>query len=51
MILFTLIARKKTVLAEYTPRAGNFTTLTRVILSKIADASSTPARMSYNYDE
>jgi hypothetical protein len=33
-ILYALVARKKTVLAEYTSSSGNFPTVTRVLLGK-----------------
>ena len=47
-IVYALVARGKTVLAEYTATSGNFPTVTRVLLGKI------PARdgkMSYVYDK
>lgn len=47
-ILYALVARKKTVLAEYTTTQGNFPTVTRVLLSKIPEHDS---RMSYVYDK
>ena len=47
-ILYALVARKKTVLAEYTTTNGNFPTVTRVLLSKIPEHDS---RMSYVYDK
>lgn len=47
-ILYSLIARNKTVLAEYTCTSGNFPTITRVLLGKIADED---AKMSYVYDQ
>lgn len=46
-ILYALVARKKAVLAEYTNMTGNFTTVTRVLLSKIPESDS---KMSYAYD-
>jgi vesicle-associated membrane protein 7 len=48
-ILYALIARGKTVLAEYTFTSGNFPTITRVLLGKIDN--STDTRMSYVYDQ
>ena len=42
-----LVARNKTVLAEYTARSGNFPTVTRVLLGKIGSEN---AKMSYIYD-
>ena len=47
-ILYALIARKKSVLAEFTSSSGNFPTVTRVLLSKIPDSDS---KMSYEYDK
>ena len=47
-IFYSLIARGKTVLAEYTDRSGNFPTVTRVLLSKISPEDQ---RMSYAYDQ
>ena len=47
-ILYALVARKKTVLAEYTTTNGNFPTVTRVLLAKIPEHDS---RMSYVYDK
>lgn len=47
-ILYSLVARKKAVLAEYTSSTGNFPTVTRVLLAKIPDQDS---RMSYVYDK
>lgn len=47
-IVYSLIARKKTVLAEYTSSTGNFPTVTRVLLAKIPETDS---RMSYVYDK
>ncbi len=46
-IFYAVTARRQTVLAEYTARSGNFPTVTRVLLAKIADGD---ARMSYVYD-
>ena len=48
-IFYALVARGKTVLAEFTARSGNFPTVTRVLLGKINEA--TDAKMSYMYDE
>lgn len=47
-IVYALIARKKTVLAEYTSSTGNFPTVTRVLLAKIPETDS---KMSYVYDK
>ena len=47
-IVYALIARKKSVLAEYTASSGNFPTVTRVLLSKIPEQDS---KMSYVYDK
>mmetsp|Transcript_20342 Transcript_20342/g.18481 ORF Transcript_20342/g.18481 Transcript_20342/m.18481 type:complete len:217 (-) Transcript_20342:5-655(-) len=47
-ILYCLISRKQTVLAEYTSTSGNFPTITRVLLGKIADVDG---KMSYIYDQ
>ena len=46
-ILYSLIARKKSVLAEHTSSTGNFPTVTRVLLAKIPEHDS---KMSYVYD-
>ena len=46
-IIYSLVARGPTVLAEFTTTSGNFTTVTRRILDKIA---SSDAKMSYAYD-
>ena len=47
-IVYSLISRGKTVLAEHTFTTGNFTTITRVLLNKIKDADS---RQSIQYDD
>eukprot|EP00600_Ochromonadales_sp_CCMP1393_P002719 CAMPEP_0174978960 /NCGR_PEP_ID=MMETSP0004_2-20121128/14506_1 /TAXON_ID=420556 /ORGANISM="Ochromonas sp., Strain CCMP1393" /LENGTH=183 /DNA_ID=CAMNT_0016230415 /DNA_START=105 /DNA_END=653 /DNA_ORIENTATION=- len=47
-ILYSLVARGKTVLAEYTFTSGNFPTITRVLLGKIEDKDG---KMSYVYDQ
>ncbi|KDO19185.1 hypothetical protein SPRG_14796 [Saprolegnia parasitica CBS 223.65] len=47
-IVYALIARGKTVLAEYTASSGNFPTVTRVLLAKIPLDDS---KMSYVYDK
>ena len=47
-IVYALVARGKSVLAEYTNLGGNFTTVTRVLLSKIELTEAT--KMSYLYD-
>lgn len=46
--VYALVAREKTVLAEYTATSGNFPTVTRVLLAKIPPADG---RMSYVYDK
>lgn len=46
--LYSLVARGKTVLAEFTFTTGNFPTITRVLLGKIAPEDS---KMSYVYDQ
>lgn len=43
-IVYALIARGKAVLAEFTATAGNFPTVTRVLLNKIGTEAT---RMSY----
>lgn len=43
-IVYALIARGKAVLAEFTATAGNFPTVTRVLLNKIPAEDT---RMSY----
>jgi Regulated-SNARE-like domain len=48
-IFYALVARGTIVLTEYTPRSGNFTTVTRVLLGKINPATDT--KMSYLYDD
>eukprot|EP00752_Nemacystus_decipiens_P004928 g4485.t1 len=47
-ILYSLVARGKTVLAEFTFTTGNFPTITRVLLGKIPPEDS---KMSYVYDQ
>jgi len=47
-IVYALVSRQKTVLAEYTETSGNFPTVTRVLLSKIPNVDG---RMSYVYDQ
>jgi hypothetical protein len=46
-ILYALVARGKSVLAEFTSSSGNFPTVTRVLLAKIPESDS---KMSYVYD-
>lgn len=46
-IIYSLVARGSTVLAEFTSTSGNFTTVTRRILEKIPQNDS---KMSYVYD-
>ena len=47
-ILYALVSRGKTVLAEYTDASGNFQTITRVLLGKIPENED--GKMSYVYD-
>lgn len=47
-IVYSLISRGKTVLAEFTSTSGNFPTITRVLLGKIPDEDG---KMSYVYDQ
>ncbi|KAJ1453214.1 synaptobrevin-domain-containing protein [Pelagophyceae sp. CCMP2097] len=47
-ILYALVARGSTVLAEFTFTSGNFPTITRVLLGKIPEDDG---KMSYVYDE
>eukprot|EP00298_Acanthocystis_sp_HF-20_P000278 c10339_g1_i1.p1 GENE.c10339_g1_i1~~c10339_g1_i1.p1 ORF type:complete len:225 (-),score=53.32 c10339_g1_i1:113-766(-) len=47
-IIYALVARRTTVLAEFTSATGNFTTITRRILEKIPAQNE---RMSYTYDQ
>ncbi len=47
-IVYSLVARGKIVLAEYTATSGNFPTITRVLLGKIPDQNG---KMSYVYDQ
>lgn len=47
-IVYALVAREKTVLAEYTARSGNHVTFTRVLLGKINAAVN--SKMSYSCD-
>jgi len=49
-LVYALVSRQKTVLAEYTATSatGNFPTVTRVLLSKIPTVDG---RMTYVYDE
>ncbi len=46
-IVYSLVARKRAVLAEHTSSSGNFPTVTRVLLGKIPDQDG---KMSYVYD-
>jgi vesicle-associated membrane protein 7 len=48
MILYALISRGSTVLAEYTNSSGNFPTITRVLLGKIPENED--GKKSYIYD-
>jgi len=49
-LVYTLVSRQKTVLAEYTATSvtGNFPTVTRVLIAKIPPVDG---RMTYVYDE
>mmetsp|Transcript_18606 Transcript_18606/g.46921 ORF Transcript_18606/g.46921 Transcript_18606/m.46921 type:complete len:241 (-) Transcript_18606:1530-2252(-) len=47
-IIYALVARKQTVLAEHTNTSGNFQQVTTVILQKLPD---TDGKVSYDYDE
>lgn len=47
-VFYALVARKQTVLAEFTGRSGNFPTVTRVLLGKITEGDQ---KMSYIYDK
>eukprot|EP01087_Luapelamoeba_hula_P024850 TRINITY_DN960_c0_g1_i1.p1 TRINITY_DN960_c0_g1~~TRINITY_DN960_c0_g1_i1.p1 ORF type:complete len:219 (-),score=37.03 TRINITY_DN960_c0_g1_i1:276-932(-) len=47
-IIYSLVARGNTVLAEHAAATGNFITVSRLILDKIA--TTTSGRMSYAYD-
>ena len=47
VLFYSLIARGKTVLAEYTARSGNFPTVTRLLLSEIGGGDT---KMSVVYD-
>lgn len=46
-LIYSLVARGKTVLAEYTCAQGNFPTVTRILLSKLPQQDG---KMSYVYD-
>jgi Regulated-SNARE-like domain len=48
-ILYSLVARGKNVLAEYTTMTGNFPTVTRVLLQKIPEEQD--GKRSYQYDK
>jgi vesicle-associated membrane protein 7 len=48
-IVYSLVARKRVVLAEHTSSSGNFPTVTRVLLAKIPDSED--GKMSYVYDQ
>mmetsp|Transcript_24743 Transcript_24743/g.28591 ORF Transcript_24743/g.28591 Transcript_24743/m.28591 type:complete len:222 (+) Transcript_24743:128-793(+) len=47
-IVYALVSRQKTVLAEYTATLGNFPTVTRMLLAKIP---TTDGKMTYIYDD
>jgi hypothetical protein len=46
-LIYALVGRGKTVLAEYTCAQGNFPTVTRILLAKIPPQDT---KMSYVYD-
>eukprot|EP00622_Pseudochattonella_farcimen_P006294 FR742081.1.p1 GENE.FR742081.1~~FR742081.1.p1 ORF type:complete len:266 (+),score=30.50 FR742081.1:98-895(+) len=48
-LLYSLVSRGRTVLAEHTDSSGNFPTVTRLLLGKIDDQK--PGRVSYLYDQ
>ena len=51
-LIYALIARKQVVLSEHTDAGGNFPTITRVVLRKIADSKTEmTARSTFTYDE
>jgi hypothetical protein len=47
-VFYALVARRSTVLAEFTGRSGNFPTITRVLLGKVTTEDQ---KMSYVYDK
>lgn len=47
-IVYALVSRQKTVLAEYTATSGNFPTVTRMLLAKIPTSDG---KMTYLYDD
>ncbi len=47
-VFYALVARKTTVLAEFTARTGNFPTVTRTLLGKITEGD---IKQSYVYDK
>lgn len=47
-IIYSIISRGNTVLAEYTNNSGNFVQITRRILDRIPTSKST--KVSYVYD-
>jgi vesicle-associated membrane protein 7 len=47
-IIYSLVAREATVLAEHAAAGGNFVTVSRLILDKISTTQS--GKMSYTYD-
>eukprot|EP00611_Tribonema_gayanum_P007136 TRINITY_DN1649_c0_g1_i2.p1 TRINITY_DN1649_c0_g1~~TRINITY_DN1649_c0_g1_i2.p1 ORF type:complete len:225 (+),score=73.79 TRINITY_DN1649_c0_g1_i2:1657-2331(+) len=51
MIVYALIARERSVLAEFTSAVGNFTTVTRVLLGRIPSSPGIDETMSYQYDQ
>ena len=42
-LFYALVARGTVVLSEHTPRSGNFSTVTRVLLGKIAPGTGARA--------
>ena len=47
-LIYAFVARRTTVLAEFTSTSGNFPTITRVLLGKIPEEDG---KMSYVYDQ
>jgi vesicle-associated membrane protein 7 len=47
-IIYCVVAREKVILTEYTSFAGNFATVTRILLEKISPTNG--QRKSYTYD-
>ena len=49
-IVYSLIARERTVVAEFSPLTGNFTTVARMVLEKLP-AQAPGQKRSYVYDQ